>query len=387
MSKTLKIFKNTILVFIAGIILFMPVMLVADELDDLLREQDQLEAEIRRNQAVIDQAGESIKSLENQITIVDAQIAETQASLSLTYTQIEITEKEITSLEVQITDQENKLDEQKNILWAGISVLYKEKDTSMIETILSSENFSDVTNRNFYLSSIEDQVIEAMDEITEIRNKLAQNKKDMEVKQTDLIILAQKQETEKNNLRLDQQSKDNLLAETQGQQANYQSYVNKLRGEAAKISQDIYDLRRKEGGDYEGGTGGYPYANATDTGCNQYWDPWGFCFRHCTSYAAWYWNEKLNKSWYNQSGMSGHAYNWPALAYRQGYSVSSTPQIGAIVSWPAGPLASQWGHVAIVEAVNSTNSIIVSEYNWIPPLGYGKRTINPWSRGTPRYIY
>lgn len=390
MSKISKIFKNTILVFIAGIILFMPTMLIASELDDLLREQDQLEAEIRRNQAIVDQTGKSIKNLENQLAVVDAQIAKSQASLSLTYTQIEITEKEISSLENQITDQQNKLDEQKDILWAGMMVLYKEKDTSMIETILSSENFSDVVNRNFYLNSIEDQVVESMDEITEIRDKLAQNKKDLELKQADLIILAQKQETEKNNLRLDQQAKNTILTQTQGEQANYKNFLSKLQSQATKLSQDIYDLRKKMGGDegsQSGGTGGYPYANVSDTVCSYSADPWKFCYRQCTSYAAWYWNAKLGKSWHNTRPGSGSAWNWPALAYDQSYSVSSTPRIGAIVSW--GKAAGMpYGHVAIVRSVNSNSTIDVSEYNWTTPVGYGYRTnVNPYTYGTPRYIY
>ncbi len=382
-SKTLKIFKNTILVFIMSIILFMPTMLMADELGDLIREQDQLEAEIRRNRAIIDKKGEAIKNLKNQISIVDAQIAETRASLDLTYTQIEITEKEIESLENQIIDQRNKLEEQKNILWAGIGVLYKEKDTSLIETILSSEKFSDVMNRSFYLSSIEDQVIDSMDEITTIRNKLADNKKDLELKQSDLVILAQKQETEKNNLYLDQQAKNTILAQTLGEQSNYGNLVSNLQKQSGKLSQDIYDLRVKLGGGEDtntGGSGGYPYTQIHAV------DPWLFLTRECTSYAAWYWNVKLGKSWYNTRPGSGSAWNWPALAHDQGYSVSSTARVGAIVSWGLGP-GMPYGHVAIVQSVNNNGTIDLSEYNWVQYSYSYRSNVNPQAYGTPRYIY
>ncbi|MFH1750031.1 MAG: CHAP domain-containing protein [bacterium] len=404
MSKILKIFQNTILVFITGMILFMPAMVVADSLDDLLREQDQLEAEIRRNQAIINQKGQSIKDLQSQLAVMDAQIAETQAKLNLTYTQIEITEKEITSLEVQITDQQNKLDEQKNILWAGISVLYKEKDTSLMETILSSENFSDVMNRNFYLSSIEDQVIEAMDEIIEIRNKLAENKKDLEIKQTDLIVLAQKQETEKRNLALTKGAKSDLLFRTQGEQAQYKNLVSKLQNEAGELSEEIYELRKEQGGGEDidtGGSGGYPYTQIHAV------DPWKFLTRECTSYAAWYWNMKIGKSWTNTRPGSGSAYNWPNMAYDYpnslgGYSVSNTSRVGAIISWSSsdpgninsgnpcwwGSGSMPCGHVAIVRSVNSNNTIDVSEYNWVKYSYSYRSNVNPWAYGTtPRYIY
>lgn len=127
-------------------------------------------------------------------------------------------------------------------------------------------------------------------------------------------------------------------------------------------------------------TDGYPFASA-DTNTV---DPWGFYCRQCTSYAAWYFNAVEGLAWYNTRPGSGSAWNWPALAADQGYSVGSIPRAGAIASWDRGGMFGAYGHVAIVESVNINGTINVSEYNWIP-YAYSQR--NNVALSGARFIY
>jgi surface antigen len=60
---------------------------------------------------------------------------------------------------------------------------------------------------------------------------------------------------------------------------------------------------------------------------------------------------------------NGNAGDWLANAKAQGVATSSNPTVGAIVVYPAGRAYSQYGHVAIVTAVDAT-SYTVSEMNF-----------------------
>lgn len=88
----------------------------------------------------------------------------------------------------------------------------------------------------------------------------------------------------------------------------------------------------------------------------------GFYASQCTSYASWYWSNVLGKPFVDLEGL-GNAKNWPELAQKQGYSVHDTPQPGDIVSWPN---MGTYGHVAIVQKVNSDGTMSVSEMNYVP---------------------
>jgi surface antigen len=89
----------------------------------------------------------------------------------------------------------------------------------------------------------------------------------------------------------------------------------------------------------------------------------GFIGGQCTSYASWYWENVLGKTFKNTRPGQGNAKNWAGLAKDQGYSVSSIPQIGDIVVFPS---TGQFGHVAIVHGVNEDGSINISEMNYKP---------------------
>jgi surface antigen len=101
-------------------------------------------------------------------------------------------------------------------------------------------------------------------------------------------------------------------------------------------------------------------------------DPWNFYNRECTSYAAWKLNNAAGTTtapyFFSNHMLGGHfgdAGNWSANAATLGYTVNSTPAVGAIAQWNAGePGGGSAGHVAYVEAVNSDGTVAVSEYNY-----------------------
>lgn len=80
----------------------------------------------------------------------------------------------------------------------------------------------------------------------------------------------------------------------------------------------------------------------------------GYAYGYCTYYAAArraQLGKPISDNW-------GNAVTWAYFAAAQGYSVGSTPRVGAIMQNGGG-----YGHVAIVEAVNPGVSITISEMN------------------------
>lgn len=108
--------------------------------------------------------------------------------------------------------------------------------------------------------------------------------------------------------------------------------------------------------------------SVNNTGSNGY--PYGWC----TYYAA---------SRRNVPSNLGNGGQWLSSAQANGYSTGSTPQAGAIIvtgeSW--------YGHVGIVESVNSDGSVNISEMNY---SGWGvvsSRTISSSNPVVKGYIY
>ena len=96
------------------------------------------------------------------------------------------------------------------------------------------------------------------------------------------------------------------------------------------------------------------------------------------------WGAKILAPW--AGNYWGNGGQWAASAAAAGFRVGSQPQVGAIACWNDGG----YGHVAVVTAVQSANSIQVSESNYL-----GNRSIGNYrgwfdpttAQGTVSYIY
>lgn len=97
------------------------------------------------------------------------------------------------------------------------------------------------------------------------------------------------------------------------------------------------------------------------------------------------WGVKSQVSWVGPYW--GNANQWVASARAEGFSVGTTPQVGAVAVWVGGT----YGHVALVTAVESSTNIQVSESNYMGRryIGNHRGWFNPTttSEGAVYYIY
>ena len=371
-------------VLLTAIIVAAPYFTLAANLDDLINQKDQLNQDLNKNQAAADNKAKEAQTLSTQITGLDSDIKSTEAKISDTSGKIDAANVVIAQLTGDIGKKTEELQVLKRKLNGAIVEVYRSASRSDWELLFASNSLSDSVNQMKYTETIETQVKLVHSQVTEAKTALEKQKSEQEAKKAELDQLKSQQEANKKSAEYQMSQKDKLLGMTVEQKAEYESLVAKLRTEMSQISAQIYAERRKRlsGGKESlgGGSSGYPYSSIDEP------DAWGFLTRECTSYVAWYWNAVLGKDWRNTRPGSGSAYNWPALAADQGYSVSSTPSVEAIISWGASSLTSSWGHVAIVEAVNSDRTIDVSEYNWLQYAYSYRSNVNPSDYGPYSYI-
>lgn len=101
-------------------------------------------------------------------------------------------------------------------------------------------------------------------------------------------------------------------------------------------------------------------------------DPWRVYIRYCTSWVAWALHDRNS---FEIPGAFGYAKDWATNAANDKYTVNTTPAVGSVAQWNAYPWNGKSGHVAWVEAVNSSTSIVVEEYNFTNSGGWDQRTV------------
>lgn len=382
--------KTIINLTVKSILLFFLLLLIspvsfanASSLNDLIRQQEELDRQIQDNQRKADEKAKQANTLEGQISSLESDISLTEKRITNTAGQIDEVQGQIVDIKGDISTTEQELQKQTANFNQSVVELYRAGRQSNLEKLFSSQDLSDALEKTTYLDSVQNNLNELVQKITTTKDGLEQQKKSMDEKNSNLMSLQEQNKAAKYSAEAQQSQKTTLLGATESDKATYEKLITKLQQEHSNISAQIYaERQRGQGGESFGGGGsGYPYG-AIDVP-----DAWGFLTRECTSYAAWAWNARFGKEWHNTQPGRGSARYWPEIARTLGYSVSGTPHVGAIISWSSTYAGDQWGHVAIVEGINGDGTINISEYNWLEYSYSYRSNVNPGNYGSYSYIY
>lgn len=239
--------------FFLIIFLILPSLAQGSLIDDLnkqIEEQEVRRAELEKQaaeyQQVIDQKQGEIKSLNNQIAIFNARINKIQVEINITEEDIDQTELEIISLEYGIEQAEEDILEQKDNLGVVIQTIAEFDQTSQVEMILSSDDFSDFFNQLTYLDNLQNGVREKVESLRALKQLLSEDKESKEEKKEHLQGLKEQLDSQKWSLASQRSSKETLLNQTQGEESKYQQMLANIEAQKQSLLGDINRLRQQK---------------------------------------------------------------------------------------------------------------------------------------------
>lgn len=374
---------KTLLVFMALLIaVSVPVAMVqkvsADQYDD----------KIATLQQDIDNFNIQATQLASQSKTLQTAVASLQSQAAVMQAQIDISQAKYDKLVTQIADTEKQIKNNQDALGKTIANMYVDDKITPLEMLASSKNIGDYLDKQEYRSSVRSQLTSAISKIKDLKSQLVNQRVDIE------RILGD-QVNSKKALVSKQQEQQNLLDQTQGQEAAYQQLVAKTQAQQADVraQQQAYlaSLYNSGGGakliasgaapDYpwykincpmggEIGKSGNLVYYSYDGSNGEGGDGHSYGCRQCASYVAW--RVARETKYYPENW--GNATNFPESAQSVGYSVGYTPRAGSI-GVIRGTRNAPEGHVVWVESVNDDGTLTVSQYNYNyiypSPLGWG----------------
>ncbi len=192
------------------------------ELDSIREDLDVYEAEEQRY------ASEA-NTLENKIAALNTEINKIESKIDLTEGKIDEARLKINELNDQIKEKQKELLEQKEILGQAIKYMYEEGETPFVETLFSSDTFSQILDRTEYLNTAQMKVEKAMGEIDAIKQQLKDKRKEQREKKREQQKLRKELQGERNNLSNAISSKQYILNQTKEKESKYQALVAKMQ--------------------------------------------------------------------------------------------------------------------------------------------------------------
>jgi murein DD-endopeptidase MepM/ murein hydrolase activator NlpD len=122
--------------------------------------------------------------------------------------------------------------------------VYEEGETPFIETLFSSDTFSQILDRTEYLNTTQLKVEKTMGEIETIKQKLQDKRVEQKEKRREQKRLKNDLNLQYKELANDKAEKSSLLNETKAKQSDFQQKVDRLSAEAKKVESEMERLER-----------------------------------------------------------------------------------------------------------------------------------------------
>lgn len=214
-----------------------------DELKENLRRQiDDLQNQINQYRENISGLQSQGKSLNREISLLDSKMKSTALEIKRTDLSIQQAEMEIGNKNTALEEAEKKLGREREIIAQSIRQIDERDEQGILEMILKNQKLSDLFEEVNSLRDIQESIQKSMAEIEILKVDLANDKEILEGKIEELGELKNLQQIQKKALVSQQEEKKNLLAQTKGQESDYQKLLQKASQDAAAIRNNLYLL-------------------------------------------------------------------------------------------------------------------------------------------------
>lgn len=197
--------------------------------------KNELENQIEEYEVKLQEARERSNTLSSQIGYLDTQMNLTELKIQQTEDEIVRTEEEINTLGTRIEDLDGSMDNLSVLLLNRIVDSYKQREVSVFDVILDSDSANNLVNQYKYLKRIQDNNQKILFQVQKTKSNFEQQKTIRENKKVELDNLQVQLAAQKEDLAVQQSSKQQLLSVTQNDEATYQRLIEEAERQIASF--------------------------------------------------------------------------------------------------------------------------------------------------------
>jgi len=221
-----------------------PILAVQNQAErvELEKQLADLEKQIADNETLIDAYKKQGKNLTQEIGVLNAKVSKLNLqikSITLTLSRLDA---EITDNKKEIKTTEENIELNRQALASSLRSVYENDHVTLIAVLLQSRQISDFFGGFNNLMAVQDNLLVAVNKITNLRDKLLEETEALALKRKDQIALKAYQDSQKTTLLSTKGEKDALLNITKGQESRYQELLKSNKKTASQIRSRLFEL-------------------------------------------------------------------------------------------------------------------------------------------------
>jgi len=247
--KLYQDYKKQFSIVILGILLVVPILFsyaqTAEELNSKIGQRnsdiDKLEQEIKQYQTELDDLGKQKDSLNVSLQQLDLTRKKLVADISITENKIQKTNFTIEELSLQINNKENTISVDTDAIKTEIRETNELELNSILEVILSENNFTDAWNDIDNMATIRDTIREKIIELEQMKSDLENTRQETTDARNELVLLESQLTDQKKIVDQNTAEKNKLLMQTKNSESNYQKLLKDRLAKKDAFEKELRD--------------------------------------------------------------------------------------------------------------------------------------------------
>lgn len=214
-----------------------------DELRQLIEDRHEqlreIEEEIKKFEAQLDEVGRDKQSLQNTINTLDISRKKILTDIRATETKIGATDLEIRELDREITIKELQIGRDTDAIVMSFQTVDELEDTTLLETLLNHDSLAEVWDSIEEQTQFQESLRDDIRALGALKNEYMIAKDKLLGKKGELSTLKDELSGEKSALDQTRDQKNDLLEVTQNKEVNYQMILAEKKAARDKFEQEL----------------------------------------------------------------------------------------------------------------------------------------------------
>lgn len=217
--------------------------LTAEEIKRNIEEKngqiENLNKEIKKLDEQIQATNQEGKNLQGVIKILDSSGKKLDKELTVTKEKISTTALTIQELQIEIGKREVGIQKNIEAIANSIKTIRESDDISLLESVLTNRNLSEVWNDFESLNRFQGAAKESADQIRELKKELESRRNETEKKKKTLMELTDELSDKKEIVEINKKEKDALLVATKSKEQEYKKILDEKRRLSEAFAQEL----------------------------------------------------------------------------------------------------------------------------------------------------
>jgi len=216
----------------------------AEDLNSLLKEQENVQKSIEEKKKELTQKNEEIKTLSQQVAELQHDLDALNAELANLQVRLTAAEEELREKEKELEVVEQRLNERREVFQKRLVAVYKEGKIDYLEVLLEAESMTDFLVRSKFLAALTQYDMDLLEEIERQRVLAEEQKNAVEQKLNEIAQLKDETEKQKEALAVKQNEHKNIIAALNTEKSTIEKALKEEERDSQLLATKIRQLQK-----------------------------------------------------------------------------------------------------------------------------------------------